>query len=81
MHSRAAAARKVFVQELSDSRLIDALNAQSATAIPLRKVGDATHAVSERGRSIASVGQVLLVRIKVTRDRILVEPIDNGKPR
>jgi hypothetical protein len=71
----------MFVKELGDDSLVDALDAKSATGNPLSKVGETADAVGKRGRSIASVSQVLLERVKMRRDRPLVEPVDSGETR
>src|SRR3990172_6179063 len=73
--SRAVASRKMFVKELGDDRLVDASDAQAATGNPLSKVSETADAVGKGGRSIASVSQVLLERVKMRRDRPLVEPV------
>jgi hypothetical protein len=79
--SGAAAARKVLVQELGDSCLVDTLNSPTAVVNPLGEVSDAAHAVSERRRSVAAVGQVLLERIDVKREGPFGEPIDATESR
>jgi len=65
----------MFVKELGDDRLVDASDAQSATGNPLSKVSETADAVGKRGRSIASVSQVLLERVKMRRDRPLAKPV------
>lgn len=79
--SGAAAAKKVLVQELGDDCLVDTLNAQTAAVNPLGEVGNAANAVGEGSRRVAAVGQVLLERINVRRERPLREPVDATESR
>jgi hypothetical protein len=77
----ATASRQMVVKELGDNCFVDVSDAQTATVKPLSKVGNAAHAVGKRGRSVAAVSQVLLIRIYVRRERPLGEPVDTGKSR
>jgi len=74
--SGALTARQVLVEELGNSALVDASNVQTSAVDPLAEMGDAAHAVGERGRCVPSVGQVLLERINVRRERPSAKPVD-----
>jgi hypothetical protein len=77
----ATASRKMIVKELGDNCFVDASDAQTATVKPLRKVGKAAHAVGKRGRSVAAISQVLLIRIYVRCERPFGEPVYAGGSR
>jgi hypothetical protein len=63
--ARAAASGKVRVKKLDDDGFVHVLDPQSPTTCPLGEVGNAAHAIAEGVRSIATLNQVLLVRINV----------------
>ncbi|MCU0768375.1 MAG: hypothetical protein MUD07_02945 [Burkholderiaceae bacterium] len=71
----------MLIEELGDNCLIDAPNANTALAKPLREVGNATQAIAERAGRAGAVDEVLLVCLAVRRERTLVEPVDAADPR
>jgi hypothetical protein len=71
----------MIVKELGDNSLVDASDGQTTTVNPLSKVSNAANAVGKRGRRIAAVSQVLLVRINVRGERPLGEPVDAGESK
>jgi hypothetical protein len=77
----AAASWQMIVKEFNDNGFVNAMQAQLATVNPLSKVGNTADAVGKRGRSVAAVSQVLLVRINVRCERPLGEPVDAGDSR
>jgi hypothetical protein len=72
----ALAFRKVPVKKFGNDRFVNVPYPKTSATCPLGKVGNTAHAIAERGRRVATVSQVLLVRVNVRRERTLGKPVD-----
>jgi hypothetical protein len=66
----------MLVKKLDDDGFVNVLDSQSSATRPLGEVGNAAHAIAERVRRVATLSQVLLVRINVRGEWTLRKPVD-----
>src|SRR6266705_4004697 len=69
------------VKKLGDDRLINARGETVGTLEPLGKMGNAPHATADRARSVATPGQILLVRVAVRGQGPVGKPVGARRDR
>ena len=72
----AAALGQVTVKKLNDDRFSNLLGLQSSAMCPLSEVGDAAHAIADRARCVAALGQVVFIRVDVGSEWAIRKPVD-----
>jgi hypothetical protein len=68
----------MIVKKFGDGGFVNAVDAQSPLTNPMREMGNAARAIAKCGRSVATLGQVLLVSVNVWREWPGSKPVDAG---
>ena len=71
----ALALRKMLIEEFGNDGFVNVAGRKMSLMKPLRKVSNAADVGSKRRNGVVAVSQILLVRVKVRRERALGKPV------